>query len=153
MKRFKTRKSYNNCNNNKNIYKKNTKKKSLSVTKLAEIKKKNFLSSQTIIDSKTLKFTHINATPKPKKRSITKKNQNMKRKLNTISENIKRANESINNPYEFYMNFFNNIIKKSGLDDEDKKSKKDKKNNLRLSGSKFNYIQKSARETKKESLH
>ena len=34
-----------------------------------------------------------------------------------------------------------------------KKVKKIKKNNLRLSGSKFNYIQKSARETKKESLH
>ena len=44
------------------------------------------------------------------------------------------------------MNFFNNIIQKSGLDDEDKKSKRDKKNNLRLSGSKFNYIEKSARE-------
>jgi hypothetical protein len=71
----------------------------------------------------------------------------MNKKLNTISKNIKTANESINNPNEFYMNFFNNIIQKSGLDDEDKKSKKDKKNsNLKSSGSKFNYIQKSARE-------
>ena len=97
MKRFKTRKSdnnnNNNNNNNKNIYtNKNKTKKSLSVTKLAEIKKKNKPSSQTIINSKILDFTNINATPKPKKRSINKKNQNMNKKLNTISKNIKRAN-------------------------------------------------------------
>ena len=170
MKRFRTRKSDNNSNNNsnnisnnfsninsnnfsnnfsnnnKNTNNKNKTKKSLSITKLAEIKRKNMLSSETILNSKTMKLTHINATPKPKKKSLNKKNQNMNKKLNTISKNIKRANDSINNPNEFYMNFFNNIIQKSGLDDDDKKSKKEKKNNVKLSGSKFNFIQKSARE-------
>ena len=33
-------------------------------------------------------------------------------KLNTITKNIKGANKNINNPDEFYMDFFNNIIKK-----------------------------------------
>jgi hypothetical protein len=136
MKRFRTRKSDNNSNNNsnnisnnfsninsnnfsnnfsnnnKNTNNKNKTKKSLSITKLAEIKRKNMLSSETILNSKTMKLTHINATPKPKKKSLNKKNQNMNKKLNTISKNIKRANDSINNPNEFYMNFFNNIIAK-----------------------------------------
>ena len=131
MKRFKTRKSDNksdnNSNNNKSTHNNNKTNKSLSVTKLAQIKKKNLLSSQTIIKSKTLKFTQINDTPKSKKRSSKKKNQNMNMKLKAISQNIKIANESINNPYEFYMNFFNNIIQRSSLDDKGKKNKKEKK--------------------------
>lgn len=35
------------------------------------------------------------------------------KKLNIISKNIKVANKNINNPNEFYMDFFNNIIKKN----------------------------------------
>ena len=33
------------------------------------------------------------------------------KKLDIITEKIKGANKNINNPDEFYMDFFNNIIK------------------------------------------
>ena len=49
----------------------------------------------------------------------------MNRKLNTISKNIENANNAINNPNEFYMNFFNNIIQ--DIDKTDNDSKKVKK--------------------------
>jgi hypothetical protein len=140
IKRLLTRKS---DDNNIYLLKGNKIKNSLSVND----EKKKLLSTRTIINAKNLKLTNINATPKSKKRQLNKKNLNVNKKLNTISKNIKKANESINNPNEFYMNFFNNIIKKSGLEDDEKKSKKDKKNSK--SGSNFNYMQISARDNKK----
>lgn len=50
----------------------------------------------------------------PKKR----KNDSLgfNKKLNIISKNIKGANKNINNPNEFYMDFFNNIIKQENFD-------------------------------------
>ena len=53
-------------------------------------------------------------------------------KLNMISKNIKGANKNINNPDEFYMDFFNNIIKQETgtlVKNEDKKDDKKPSNN------------------------
>ena len=43
-------------------------------------------------------------------------------KLNAISKNIQNANEAIHNPNEFYMNFFNNIIKNESSANMNEKS-------------------------------
>ena len=50
----------------------------------------------------------------PRKRSI--EHLAMNKKLNIINQNIQGANKNINNPEEFYMNFFNDILKKSTQD-------------------------------------
>ena len=49
---------------------------------------------------------------------------NVNKKLNMISKNIQGANKNINNPEEFYMDFFNNIIKQEtgGIEKFDDKS-------------------------------
>ena len=51
------------------------------------------------------------------------------KKLNTISKNIENTNNAINNPNEFYMNFFNNIIKNEN-DIVKAESKKEKTSTL-----------------------
>ena len=43
-------------------------------------------------------------------------NFGMSKKLNIINQNIQGANKNINNPEEFYVNFFNDIIKKKTQD-------------------------------------
>ena len=76
---------------------------------------------------KNLKFRYSGIySPGKIKRKITKKKLvKVNRKLNTISKNIENANNAINNPNEFYMNFFNNIIQ--DIDKTDNDSKKVKK--------------------------
>ena len=71
-------------------------------------------SSKSILELKSLKITNIDNTNnnKAKKKLIRKKTLNLNKKLNTISKNIQNMSNSINNPNEFYMNFFNNIIQK-----------------------------------------
>ena len=49
-------------------------------------------------------------------------------KLNVISKNIQNANEAINNPNEFYINFFNNIIQKESSVNINEDNEKIKKN-------------------------
>ena len=58
-------------------------------------------------------------SPCKKKRKNQKKNQNLNKQLNTISKNIQKTNEAINNPNEFYINFFNNIIQRSGYGEQE----------------------------------
>jgi hypothetical protein len=93
----------------KNIWFNNTlkfeSKKSLSTNKLTEIK--------TLL-SKNIKMKNSIDSPCKIKRKNPKKNQNLNKQLNTISKNIQKTNEAINNPNEFYINFFNNIIQRSG---------------------------------------
>jgi len=59
-------------------------------------------------------------SPKRVRRKLTKKkineNLDMSKKLDIISQNIQGANKNINNPEEFYMDFFNDIIKKETID-------------------------------------
>ena len=50
----------------------------------------------------------------PRKRNIEQLAMN--KKLNIINQNIQNTNKNINNPEEFYMDFFNDILKKSTAD-------------------------------------
>ena len=50
----------------------------------------------------------------PRKKGV--ENFGMSKKLNIINQNIQGANKNINNPEEFYVNFFNDIIKKNTQD-------------------------------------
>ena len=86
-------------------------------------------SSKGLVKLKSLKLTKIYNANKSKKKLITKKSLNLNKKLNTISKNIKNMSNSINNPNEFYMNFFNNILQKenhsSYEEEKEEKFKKD----------------------------
>ena len=87
-------------------------------------------SSKSILKLKSLKITSIdNANNKLKKKIVRKKALNLNQKLNTISKNIRNMSNSINNPNEFYMNFFNNIIQKENRSvyEEEKEEKFKKK--------------------------
>ena len=54
------------------------------------------------------------------------------KKLNMITKNVKGANKNINNPEEFYMDFFNNIIKKeTGVIEKFEEKNKNNNNNER----------------------
>ena len=80
---------------------------------------------------KSLKFRYSNISiPRRTKRKLSKKKLiKVNKKLYTISKNIESANNAINNPNEFYMNFFNNIIQKD-IDKTGDNSKKEKKKSL-----------------------
>ena len=54
----------------------------------------------------------------PKRKKVIEFGVN--KKLDIISKNIKGANKNINNPDEFYMDFFNNIIKNETIDNSKK---------------------------------
>jgi len=124
-----------------------------SEIKFNEIKNKKFSSSKSI---KKFKNTNIDSVYKFNRKTYNKKNQQVNKELNTISQNIKNTNNAINNPNEFYMNFFNNIIQRSGYcdqEDEEKiiKGKKEKKISItNHSGIKHNYTIISARDKAKD---
>lgn len=69
-------------------------------------------SSKSILKLKSLNITNIENANKSKRKVIRKKSLNLNKKLNTISKNIKNMSNSINNPNEFYIKFFNNILQK-----------------------------------------
>ena len=54
---------------------------------------------------------------------------NVNKKLNLITKNIKGANRNINNPEEFYMDFFNHIMQKTSHSPENRKNKRHKSKN------------------------
>ena len=92
---------------------------------LSVVKFENRRSMFAIRNSKKFKEGD---TPNKLKRKLTKKKLvKVKKKLSVITENIKNTINAINNPNEFYMNFFNNIIKKETFDipNDDKDKKKD----------------------------
>ena len=99
-----------------------------STNNLIEIKKN---SSRGVFDPKKLK-TPILDSRKSKKRVSKKNPQKINKQLNIISKNILNTSKNINNPEEFYMNFFTNIIAKERSfngDDNDKNSRNSKKSN------------------------
>ena len=65
------------------------------------------------------------------RRKTTKHKSLVDKQLNTISKNIENANNVINNPNEFYLNLFTNLIRKKSKgneeDDEEKEKEKEKK--------------------------
>jgi hypothetical protein len=91
--------------------------------KLLELRKSNkMISSKSILDLKKVKTPILEARKPIKKK---KKKEKINKQLNIISKNIETTSRNINNPGEFYMNFFNNIIKKenksvNGEDDSKK---------------------------------
>jgi len=68
---------------------------------------------------------------KPKVNRKRRKSEylNVNKKLDLITKNIKGANKNINNPEEFYMDFFNHLIKRDSQSPESKKNKKNKGKN------------------------
>ena len=54
---------------------------------------------------------------------------NVNKKLDLITKNIKGANRNINNPEEFYMDFFNHIMQKGSHSPESRKNKRHKSKN------------------------
>ena len=74
------------------------------------------------------KFRGSEAQNKIKRKISKKQLVKVKKKLSVITQNIQNTNKAINNPNEFYMNFFNNIIQKETFDvanDDDKDEKKE----------------------------
>ena len=76
-----------------------------------------------------------NSQKKIKRRFTKKKLIQVYKKLDTISKNIENTNNAINNPNEFYMNFFNNIIKNKTFDNDiiKEEPKKEKVSNTFIS--------------------
>jgi hypothetical protein len=91
--------------------------------KLLELKKANkMISSNSIFELKKVRTPMLDARKPIKKK---KKKEKINKQLNIISKNIETTSRNINNPGEFYMNFFNNIIAKesksiNGEDDSQK---------------------------------
>ena len=73
------------------------------------------------------KMSTILSPIRGKKKQLNKKSL-IGIKLNVISKNIQNANEAINNPNEFYINFFNNIIQKESSVNINEDNEKIKKN-------------------------
>ena len=96
-----------------------------SANKLFESKKIENHSSSKILD-----INKIGLMGSPKKRRRTEKVKRnsivLNRKLNLITKNIQKTSKIINNPEEFYIDMFNNIIQKEKSnvkkDKEDEKS-------------------------------
>ena len=56
-----------------------------------------------------------------KRKSFKKESSHLNKKLNIISNNIKNTSKIINNPEEFYSDFFNNILIKESSAKYEKK--------------------------------
>ena len=101
----------------KNIEKINELTNIANIDKKHEIKPRRHESVKNLLEKKQSKSNikiidiinkkHTNTNTKIKRKS----SYNVIKKLNLISKNIQGANKNINNPEEFYMDFFNNIIK------------------------------------------
>ena len=84
--------------------KKQNKNKLLSSSKLIEINRNYKMLKKT--------KTPVLESRKLRKKTTKKKPEKIIKQLNIISKNIQNTSKNINNPEEFYMNFFTNIIAK-----------------------------------------
>ena len=88
--------------------------------KFENVKIRRHKSTKNVLEKKkskvNLKFIEIINKNKNSSKSSNKRRKtelfSVNRKLNMISKNMEGANKNINNPEEFYMDFFNNIISK-----------------------------------------
>ena len=114
-----------NKNDTSEGYSKNRKEAMYSSGKLLELRKPNkLISSKSIFDMKKVRTPLLDSRKPIKKR---KKTEKINKQLNIISKNIETTSKNINNPGEFYMNLFNNIIAQenksvNGEDDSKKNS-------------------------------
>ena len=99
----------------------------LSTNKLFEVKKIENHST-----SKMLDINRSGLMLSPKKRRKTEKVKRdtiiLNKKLNLITKNIQKTSKIINNPEEFYIDMFNNIIQKEKSNV--KKEKEDEKSTI-----------------------
>ena len=70
-----------------------------------------FKSSKMNMKNGTISPKKMRYNKSPRKKGI--EHFGMSKKLNIINQNIKNTNKNINNPEEFYMDFFNDILKKN----------------------------------------
>ena len=88
----------------------------LSYKDIAQIKVKRHESTKNLLEKNQSKYNIIEMINKNQTRAIRRRRKsefgNVNKKLDMITKNIKGANKNINNPDEFYIDFFNNIIKK-----------------------------------------
>ena len=109
LKKINTNKSKNFENKNENSNNKSEKSSSL-------VKNDNKLSKFSVIrNSKRFGTSKINSPSKMRRKLSKKKLVKVKQKLKSISKNIQSTNNAINNPNEFYMNFFNKIMNKKSF--------------------------------------
>ena len=86
-------------------------------SKKIEIKNRRHESTKNLFEKKQSKnnLNVIDIINKNCSKTIRRRRKTeifaVNKKLNMITKNIKGANKNINNPEEFYMDFFNNIIK------------------------------------------
>ena len=66
------------------------------------------------------------------KRKTTKKKSMVAQKLNEISKNIENANNAINNPYEFYLNLFTNLIRKKTKTENESQNNEEDYSSLKI---------------------
>ena len=94
----------------------NEKLEDLSYKDITQIKAKRHESTKNLFEKNQSKYNIIEMINKNQTRTIRKRRKpefvNVNKKLDMITKNIKGANKNINNPDEFYIDFFNNIIKK-----------------------------------------
>ena len=126
---------------NKSLNKKFFSRKSKTIDKIdkVNINRRNSLAlvSPNKLDKKINQINRYNSgrnsaklrrsnfySPNKIKRKLTKKKLIIvNKKLNAITKNIENTNNAINNPNEFYTNFFNNILNKKKSFDVDIKNK------------------------------
>ena len=99
----------------------------------SNVLKKRICKSNSVMNITKENINNILGPVKNSKKKIVNKRSLIGRRLNVITRNIQNAKEAISNPNEFYVNLFNNIIKResflnlSQVQEEDKKSKKTNK--------------------------
>jgi hypothetical protein len=115
-------KKQNSLSNKSDSIKSKRNEKKISTNKIIDLRKlKRFPSSQNIMNSLNFNSLFIEDS-KIKRKFFKKESSNLTKKLNIISNNIKNTSKIINNPEEFYADFFNNIlIKESSARYEKKK--------------------------------
>ena len=95
---------------------------------LSAVKNGNRFSVFALRNNSKFRVGGIDSPNKVKRKISKSKLVKVKRKLSVITRNIQNTNKAINNPNEFYMNFFNDIIQKKtfGITNEiDKEKNKD----------------------------
>ena len=106
----------------------NHKKLVFSTNKLVEVKK--------IENHSTTKILNINkyltGLPKKKRKAekVKRYSIGLNRKLNLITQNIQKTSKIINNPEEFYIDMFNNIIQREQSNIKKEKEKEDEKSTI-----------------------